>query len=52
MDGIVTDATLIVKHLKPTRLITTKQHVTKQEKTLHARVGFLITAIASTNWLS
>jgi hypothetical protein len=35
---VVTDMTLIVKHLKPTRLITTKRHVTKQGETLHARL--------------
>jgi hypothetical protein len=43
---VVTDATLQVKHLKPTGQITTKQRVTNKAK-LTLWDGFIITAIAS-----
>jgi hypothetical protein len=44
---VVTDATLQVKHLKPTGQITTKQRVTNKAKRLHFGIRFIITAIAS-----
>jgi hypothetical protein len=43
---VVTDDTLIVKHLKPTELII-KPLVTNKVKLLHLGYGFIITAIAS-----